>query len=229
MPMRHQIERHTPTPLQFTIDSGDYGLEQPHPDQRPSELGLGISPGGDKKTDVEEEVTCNEQQQTPSSAFAIDGGVEVTLLVSPPPVNDEQRGIGSEATQQGHAQDTVSVEADTKVAAVPHHAWLPSQEKDFEEAFHALRTPESIENITEAQFEEKLRPVADLANEKFSASLTQADYQERLSSLSKGQESVWLPLPRPALHNRYHGFCKGAWQIRKAVSAPRLNSSRKVC
>ena len=31
-------------------------------------------------------------------------------------------------------------------------------------------------------------------------------------------DNVWSPLPRPAKHNNYHGFCKGAWQIRKSVS-----------
>jgi hypothetical protein len=30
--------------------------------------------------------------------------------------------------------------------------------------------------------------------------------------------NVWSPLPRPAKHNNYHGFCKGAWQTRKSVS-----------
>ena len=44
---------------------------------------------------------------------------------------------------------------------------------------------------------------------------TQADYQERLLTLPIGMENIWLPLKRPAMHNRYHGFCKGAWEIRK--------------
>ena len=33
-------------------------------------------------------------------------------------------------------------------------------------------------------------------------------------------DNVWSPLARPAKHNHYHGFCKGAWQIRKSVSMP---------
>jgi hypothetical protein len=69
----------------------------------------------------------------------------------------------------------------------------------------------------DVQFTEKIRPTADLMNEKISASLTQADYQERLACLSNGVEHIWLPLARPALHNMYHGFCRGAWQIRRAV------------
>lgn len=38
------------------------------------------------------------------------------------------------------------------------------------------------------------------------------------SPASPEPDNVWLPLPRPAKHNNYHGFCKGAWQIRKSVS-----------
>ena len=34
---------------------------------------------------------------------------------------------------------------------------------------------------------------------------------------SAGIAQPWLPLPRPARHNNYHGFCKGAWQIRKNI------------
>lgn len=37
------------------------------------------------------------------------------------------------------------------------------------------------------------------------------------SPASPEPDNVWLPLPRPAKHNNYHGFCKGAWQIRKSV------------
>ena len=38
-------------------------------------------------------------------------------------------------------------------------------------------------------------------------------------------DSVWLPLPRPARHNNYHGFCKGAWQIRKSVRTKYVRNS----
>jgi hypothetical protein len=55
--------------------------------------------------------------------------------------------------------------------------------------------------------------------EKYPALLTQADYAERLLTLPLGMDNIWIPLMRPAMHNRYHGFCKGAWQIRKAVRA----------
>lgn len=57
--------------------------------------------------------------------------------------------------------------------------------------------------------------------EKILAFRTQSDYADTLYSLSlssPGMENIWMPLTRPAMHNRYHGFCKGAWQIRKEVS-----------
>lgn len=57
----------------------------------------------------------------------------------------------------------------------------------------------------------------DKSSEKYPAYLTQADYTERLLSLPVGMDNIWIPLDRPALHNRYFGFCQGAWQIRKAV------------
>ncbi|KAF2446710.1 hypothetical protein P171DRAFT_429677 [Karstenula rhodostoma CBS 690.94] len=54
-------------------------------------------------------------------------------------------------------------------------------------------------------------------SEKFPSPRFEPDYNARLQSLSPGLENIWAPLTRPAMHNRYHGFCKGAWQIRKTV------------
>ena len=80
---------------------------------------------------------------------------------------------------------------------------------DLERAFQA---PE----VVSADFEGMHHVAED--NEKFITFLSQADYAERLLSLPTGLENIWTPLKRPAMHNRYHGFCKGAWQIRKTVS-----------
>ncbi|KAK7189077.1 hypothetical protein DPSP01_010336 [Paraphaeosphaeria sporulosa] len=54
-------------------------------------------------------------------------------------------------------------------------------------------------------------------SEKFPSPRFEPDYNARLQRLSPGLENIWVPLTRPAMHNRYHGFCKGAWQIRKTV------------
>lgn len=97
------------------------------------------------------------------------------------------------------------------------YAQTSAQSEKLEEIMFTSPQSPRPEASWEVRFTEKLRPAPDLTNEKFSASLTQADYQERLASLPKGLDNVWLPLARPALHNRYHGFCKGAWQIRRAV------------
>jgi hypothetical protein len=62
-----------------------------------------------------------------------------------------------------------------------------------------------------------ISPLPDHSSEKYPAFRTQSDYAELLLSLPAGMDNIWMPLARPAMHNRYHGFCKGAWQIRKAV------------
>ena len=62
-----------------------------------------------------------------------------------------------------------------------------------------------------------LSPKVDEFSEKLPSPHLQPDYNARLLSLPGGMENIWAPLTRPAMHNRYHGFCKGAWQIRKTV------------
>jgi hypothetical protein len=92
----------------------------------------------------------------------------------------------------------------------PHLQCLPRIETvdNLQPAFDA---PE----VVSADFE-GMYPMPD-QSEKYPALLTQADYAERLLFLPLGMDNIWMPLKRPAMHNRYHGFCKGAWQIRKAV------------
>nr|OQO27210.1 hypothetical protein B0A51_05094 [Rachicladosporium sp. CCFEE 5018] len=34
---------------------------------------------------------------------------------------------------------------------------------------------------------------------------------------SPEQDKVWSPLSEPTAHNRYHGFCRGAWQTRRSL------------
>ena len=60
-------------------------------------------------------------------------------------------------------------------------------------------------------------PQYDRLSEKYPAFITQTEYVERLLSIPIGIDNIWLPLKRPAMHNRYHGFCEGAWRIRKSV------------
>lgn len=76
--------------------------------------------------------------------------------------------------------------------------------------------PEVIKAYTDEAH--ALSPRSDVFSEKLPSPRLEPDYNARLASLPLGLESIWVPLTRPAMHNRYHGFCKGAWQIRKAVS-----------
>jgi hypothetical protein len=78
----------------------------------------------------------------------------------------------------------------------------------------ASEAPEVIPDYTGAQ---TLSPRVDEFTEKFPSPRIQPDYNARLQSLPVGMDNIWTPLSRPAMHNRYHGFCKGAWQIRKVV------------
>ncbi|KAF2724462.1 hypothetical protein K431DRAFT_310028 [Polychaeton citri CBS 116435] len=119
--------------------------------------------------------------------------------------------------QEGSEVDVASIISRNTDARDTHDLSFSPRIEKFEEYTRALQAPPAIDSNLDAQFTEKIRLLPDLTNEKFSASLTQADYQERLSSMPKGQQNVWQPLARPAMHNRYHGFCKGAWQIRRAV------------
>jgi hypothetical protein len=92
----------------------------------------------------------------------------------------------------------------------PHSQCLPRIETvdDLQPDFDA---PEVVSGDFEGIY-----PVPD-QSEKYPAFLTQSDYAERLLSLPAGMDNIWMPLKRPAMHNRYHGFCTGAWKMRKAV------------
>jgi hypothetical protein len=80
---------------------------------------------------------------------------------------------------------------------------------------------EAMEAVTDYNGMYTISPKRDKFPEKYPAGslFTQADYAERLRTLPIGMENIWLPLKRPAMHNRYHGFCRGAWQMRRTVSS----------
>ncbi|KAF2683240.1 hypothetical protein K458DRAFT_43963 [Lentithecium fluviatile CBS 122367] len=82
-----------------------------------------------------------------------------------------------------------------------------------------LQRPFEAPEVVPADFEgmHSKSPHAGPSSEKYPAFLTESDYADRLLSLPAGIDNAWMPLKRPAMHNRYHGFCKGAWEIRKAI------------
>jgi hypothetical protein len=55
---------------------------------------------------------------------------------------------------------------------------------------YSLQSPASITSDWDVQVNEKLRPMPDLANEKFSASLTQADYQASVHSSQRSRQHM---------------------------------------
>ncbi|KAF2106662.1 hypothetical protein BDV96DRAFT_328388 [Lophiotrema nucula] len=123
------------------------------------------------------------------------------------PIHDPRDLIqNNESTLSEEAQALIALSRATKERPL----CLPRIETadDLQRAFEA---PE----VVSADFEGMYH--VDQSNDKYTAFLSQADYAERLLSLPPGLENIWTPLKRPAMHNRYHGFCKGAWQIRKMV------------
>ena len=109
----------------------------------------------------------------------------------------------------------------SSLTATPLTARISRIEKP-EDVLRALEAPEVAIKDFGVMF--SLRPIASSptsppsGSDKYLAFRTQSDYAEALLSLSPGMHNIWAPLSRPAMHNRYHGFCKGAWQMRKAVS-----------
>lgn len=93
---------------------------------------------------------------------------------------------------------------------------------DRKRASVGSEAPEVIKAYTDDA--QALSPREDTFSEKEPSPRLVPDYNARLLSLPLGMESIWVPLTRPAMHNRYHGFCKGAWQIRKAVRYSREHS-----
>jgi hypothetical protein len=108
----------------------------------------------------------------------------------------------------------------SSLTAMPHSSRI-SRIENPEDLMRALEAPEVVTKDFGVMF--SMRPIASSptspagGSDKYLAFRTQSDYAEALFSLSPGMDSVWAPLSRPAMHNRYHGFCKGAWQMRKAV------------
>lgn len=90
-----------------------------------------------------------------------------------------------------------------------------SQAETTEDTWRASEAPEVAYDAFDGIY--TLPPPPEEYPDKFLVGLTKDDFTEFLTSLPRGLEDIWLPLKRPAMHNRYHGFCKGAWQMRNAV------------
>ncbi|GAB7334713.1 hypothetical protein MBLNU13_g06652t1 [Cladosporium sp. NU13] len=180
----------------FTIDSGPYFNSGPYF----SENELVVS----RSMEPRSEIALNQQDATYTMSSSANQQYRPRALHSgkSSPEQDQSTNVPRLVRMSSEPADVDCAEA---------------RSLSLDRLMASNQSPASVTSGWDVQFNEKLRPMPDLANEKFSASLTQADYQERLSTLPRRLENIWLPLARPALHNRYHGFCKGAWQIRGAV------------
>ncbi|OQV08968.1 hypothetical protein CLAIMM_13162 isoform 2 [Cladophialophora immunda] len=118
------------------------------------------------------------------------------------------------------ALPTSNVSPTSSLTPIPLSGRLSRIERP-EDVMRALEAPEVVTKEFGMMF--SMRPIAPSptsptgGSDKYLAFRTQSDYAEALFSLSPGMDNIWAPLSRPAMHNRYHGFCKGAWQMRKAV------------
>jgi hypothetical protein len=141
----------------------------------------------------------------------------------PPPVDpyvpapDLGRHVGTIASP-----DVVYHTPDISPASPPTPAAptaLISRIETPDDLLRALEAPEVVTKDFGVMF--SMRPIATSPASPTGTADKYLAYAEALFSLSPGMDNIWAPLSRPAMHNRYHGFCKGAWQMRKAVSTLR--------
>ena len=139
-----------------------------------------------------------------------------------PPQHSQQRIASTDRTARlasGTQRQNNGGGLEDEAEALSTGSWTPRPQRlprietddDLQPAFEALEV---------ASMDFKGMYTMPDQSDKYLACLTQADYAERLLSLPAGMDNIWMPLKRPAMHNRYHGFCKGAWQIRKMVRSP---------
>lgn len=136
-------------------------------------------------------------------------------------------GTSSNARQQVPWIDDLSPESsETSSISSRTRAGLPSATINFrlesiDDESRAMYAPELVTRGFESMLSQNsVRPVPYSRGTTQSANVHPAlrvpeDIAD--SPSSPEPDHAWSPLPRPAKHNNYHGFCKGAWQTRKAV------------
>ena len=144
----------------------------------------------------------------------------------PPPAEPKLQPSGRKRHDYGAgtpnlALNNSNVSSASSVTAMPLSARISGSEA-AEDELRNLEAPEVV--AKDFGLMVSTGPIASSptspagGSDKYLAFRTPSDYAEALFSLSPGMDNIWAPLSRPAMHNRYHGFCKGAWQMRKAVS-----------
>jgi hypothetical protein len=182
------------------------------------ELQNHCSPMGQDSTGVEQRKHSSLQQRENDNNIVLAHWQPESItapnkdeLVRWSPINSP---VGQADFIHSPSHQLVSTNWSPKLRADPSPLCSPRIETaaDLHRAFNA---PEVIQRDFDGLYTTSPRP--DLSAEKYPAYRTKHDYAELLLTLPVGMDNMWLPLKRPAMHNRYHGFCKGAWQARKAV------------
>ncbi|KAK3071088.1 hypothetical protein LTR53_009282 [Teratosphaeriaceae sp. CCFEE 6253] len=163
-----------------------------------------------RRSFVRNSPTIQQYQPDPQPGMTATGVLDIIPARSATPSGGE---IGGPRTK---SQDTdTSSTSSRRTTTRPSYA--PRTEK-LGGHIRVLDAPEVVPKEFEisSSLPQVVSPQIDRSSDKFLAYRTQADYEESLVTLPRGLDNVWTPLPRPAMHNRYHGFCRGAWQTRKA-------------
>nr|OQO19040.1 hypothetical protein B0A51_12319 [Rachicladosporium sp. CCFEE 5018] len=126
----------------------------------------------------------------------------------------EERRPPQETYQVSEPDDDISLAPSSQQTIEPRPLFT-QQDEHSPHLSRAEKAPEVMKN--DLEYSEKVVQRRSFEDYKIPAYLSKDDYVDRLEALRPGKESIWLPLARPAMHNRYHGFCKGAWQIRRRV------------
>jgi hypothetical protein len=159
---------------------------------------------------------------TLTSRYAQDPSTRVQAASNTPPqftqqetaLTDRAAVLASGAHRQNNGNSFGDEAEALSPATTPRPQYL-SRITTSEKSQRPFEAPEVVSMDFEGMH--PVSPLPDQYPEKYPAFRTQADYAELLLSLPAGMDNIWMPLKRPAMHNRYHGFCKGAWEIRKAV------------
>ncbi|KAK3071870.1 hypothetical protein LTR53_007861 [Teratosphaeriaceae sp. CCFEE 6253] len=164
-----------------------------------------------RRSFVRNSPTLQQYQEDPQPGMTATGVLDIVPAMSATPSGGE---IGGPRTR---SQDTNTSSTSSR-RTTTRSSYTPRTEK-LGEHMRVLDAPEVVPKEFEisSSLPQVVTPQIDRTSDKFLAYRTQADYEESLVTLPRGLDNVWTPLPRPAMHNRYHGFCRGAWQTRKAV------------
>jgi len=197
--------------------------------RNPASPQVGQEQQGHRRTD-DWELDRSDQSSIQNSALGSFAGSVRLHATSTTSSTTSRYPLNFEKTLENSQKNTAL--SDRELVIVPERQEQPNEEQESgEEVVTTVESPtteplplchsriETAEDLQRAfqAPEVVMSAESDPSSEKFLAFRTQADYEERLLSLPAGMENIWLPLSRPAMHNRYQGFCKGAWQIRKAV------------